>query len=84
MASKHPDERKLIASIAANHRWAHEDPTEHAERARQNIETRFDDEVDPDRVLDPADRAIRAKRAKTAYFKTLALRSAQARRRKAS
>jgi hypothetical protein len=42
------------------------------------------DQVDPERVLDPAERARRALHAKKSYFTTLALKSAQARRRKAA
>lgn len=80
MASHDPAERKQIASIAALERWAREDPTEQAERARQRIEKRFDAIVDPEGVLDPAERAKRATRAKSAYFKRLALKSAQVRR----
>jgi hypothetical protein len=41
-------------------------------------------QVDPDRTLDPAERARRANHAKKAYFARLALKSAQARRRKAA
>ncbi|CAN5898656.1 hypothetical protein BH23ACT5_BH23ACT5_10360 [soil metagenome] len=40
---------------------------------------RFEDQVDPDRVLLPAERARRAEHAKKAYFTRLALKSAQAR-----
>lgn len=80
MASHDPDDRKTIASIAALTRWAHEDPAAQAERASRNIDKRFDDLVDPNRELSPDERARRAARAKTAHFKRLALKSAQARR----
>jgi hypothetical protein len=43
---------------------------------------RFDDEVDPGRELPEAERRRRADQAKKAYFTRLALRSAQARRRR--
>ncbi len=45
--------------------------------------SRFEAEVDPDGVLDPQERAIRAAHARKAYFARLALKSAQARRRRA-
>jgi hypothetical protein len=38
--------------------------------------------VDPDNVLDPAERAVRAAHARTAYFTRMALKSSQARRKK--
>jgi hypothetical protein len=43
---------------------------------------RFLDEVDPDRVLPEAERLRRAEHARSAYFSKLALKSAQARRRR--
>ena len=43
--------------------------------------SRFEDEVDPNRVLSEAERQRRAEQAKKAYFTRLALRSVQARRR---
>lgn len=48
--------------------------------ARDAFMARFEDEVDPDRVLPEAERARRAVHARKAYFTKLALRSAQARR----
>jgi hypothetical protein len=76
-----PD-RYLAASIAANTRWAHEPDRSAATRpARAAFEKRFEEEVDPDGKLAPAERARRAANAKTAYFHRLALKSAKARRR---
>ncbi|VEG42719.1 Uncharacterised protein [Mycolicibacterium flavescens] len=43
----------------------------------------FEREVDPEGVLTPTERAQRAEHARKAHFKRLALKSAQARRRKA-
>lgn len=43
---------------------------------------KFEREVDPDGVLAPAERARRAAHARKAYFARLALKSAQARRRR--
>ncbi|WP_244975579.1 hypothetical protein [Mycobacterium kubicae] len=44
---------------------------------------KFERQVDPDGELSPAERAKRAEHARKAYFKRMALKSAQARRRKA-
>jgi len=44
---------------------------------------RFIDEVDPGRVLPEADRLRRAESARKAYFASLALKSAKARRARA-
>jgi hypothetical protein len=43
---------------------------------------RFEREVDPDGVLDPAKRAIRAEHAKKAYFLRLSALGAKARARR--
>jgi len=76
--------RFLAASIAANTRWAHEPDRAAATRpAREAFERRFEDEVDPRRILSSAERSRRAANAKKAYFHRLALKSAQARRAKA-
>ncbi|MGH3968892.1 MAG: hypothetical protein ACRET2_07960 [Steroidobacteraceae bacterium] len=43
---------------------------------------KFEQQVDPDGELSPAERAKRAANARKAYFARLALKSAQARRRR--
>lgn len=43
---------------------------------------RFDDQVDPDRVLSPAERARRAEAARKLYFARLALKSSLSRAKK--
>jgi hypothetical protein len=50
--------------------------------ARAAFLDRFEREVDPAGVLDPAERARRAEHAKKAHFLRLALKSAQVRARK--
>lgn len=81
MSSVDASDRYLAASIAANTRWAREPDRSAATRpARDAFERRFEDEVDPDRTLSPAERARRAANAKRAYFHRLALKSAQSRR----
>ena len=51
--------------------------------ARKAFNQRFLDEVDPDRTLPETERNRRATAARKAYYARLALKSAQARRRKA-
>jgi hypothetical protein len=80
MAAHDPSDRSRIASIAALERWSREDPTAQADRARRNIEKRFELQVDPDGTLEPAERVKRAARAKQAHMQRMALKSAQARR----
>ena len=72
----------MRARLAAHMLHANVDPREHTEPARRAFMARFEDQVDPDRVLSAAERARRAEHAKKAYFTRLALKSAQARRRK--
>lgn len=76
-----PSERILRAKLAAHTKWATTDPVEGTAAARAAFLDRFEDQVDPDRVLDPVERARRAASARKAYFTRLALKSAQARRR---
>ena len=85
MPAKTPAERSLIGSIGANTSWARTaDRSARTRNGRAKFDQRFEDEVDPDRVLDPAERALRAAHARRAYFQRLALKSAQARRKAAS
>lgn len=78
-----PAQRSMRARIAASVRWSKTDDREAATRAaRQAFLDRFEQEVDPDGVLDPAERAIRAGHARKAYYSRLALKSSRARRAK--
>ncbi|PZS03652.1 MAG: hypothetical protein DLM56_08680 [Pseudonocardiales bacterium] len=52
--------------------------------ARKAMLDRFDRQVDPDGLLDPADRARRAEHARKAYYTRLALQSVAARRARSS
>ena len=80
-----PTERSLRAQIAAHESWAHtEDRTARTSAARKAALDRFENEVDPEGVLLPEERARRAEHARKAYFLRLALKSAQARKRRAS
>lgn len=78
--------RSLLAKIASHESWAKtDDRSARTAPARAAFLDRFERQVDPDGTLDPAERAKRAKHARTAHFHRLALRSAEARRaRKAS
>lgn len=79
-----PSERALRARLAAHTKWAGtSDRTAATQPARDRFLKRFEDEVDPDGTLDPAERAIRAEHARRAYFTRLALKSAKSRRKKA-
>ncbi|MEX0666328.1 MAG: hypothetical protein WD598_16360 [Acidimicrobiia bacterium] len=77
-----PTERTLQARAAAHSRWARQDPKAGTAPARAAFLERFDNEVDPNRELPPDERARRAQHARKAYFAGLALKSAQARRRR--
>jgi len=79
------EQRVLRARLAAYASHANcADPQERTARAREAFNQRFEDEVDPDRILDPADRARRAEHARRAYFTRLALKASRARQRKAA
>ncbi len=75
-----PAERTARARLAAHTLHSRVDSTVHTEPARRAFLERFEQAVDPDKVLPPAERRRRAEHAKKAYFTRLALRSARARR----
>lgn len=77
-----PAERTLRARLAAHAKWATTDPVDGTAKARAAFLERFERQVDPDGVLDPAERQRRAEHARKAYFARLALQSAAARRRR--
>jgi len=72
--------RSMRARKAAHVRWANTDSAKASEDARRRILDRFEDQVDPDNVLTPAERVKRAEHARKAHFAGLALASAKARR----
>lgn len=77
--------RKQIAQIAANSRWALEpDRAAATQPARDAMFRKFEDQVDPDRVLAPDERAKRVENARSAYYQRIALKSAASRRAKAA
>ena len=76
-------DRSSIARLAAHSRWAkEEDRSAATQAARDGLQRRFEDQVDPDRTLPVEERAKRADSARRAHFQRLALKSAQARRAK--
>ena len=71
----------LAARIAVHSSWASTpDRAARTAPARAAFNKRFEDEVDPDRVLPEDERAIRAEHARRAHYLRLALKSANARR----
>lgn len=84
MSKYSESERRLRASMAAHESWAKtDDRSARTEPARQALLARFEQQVDPDGILDPAERAKRAEHARQAHYKRLALKSAKARRERA-
>lgn len=78
-----PAKRRAAAKVAAHTRWAHEDDRRAAtQAARDGLQRKFEDQVDPDRRLDPQERARRAESAKRAHYTRLAQKSAESRARK--
>lgn len=72
MPSTNPDERRLVASIAAHESWAKTpDRAARTAPARHALEAKFLAEADGD--------PIRAEHLRRAHFKRLALKSAQVR-----
>ena len=66
--------------IGAHSRWAREEDRSAATQpARDGMYRRFEDEVDPERRLPADERAKRVENARRAYYKRLAMKSAQAR-----
>ena len=72
-----PAERSLRARIAAL--ACHAQGKTNTVAARAAFESRWDRQVDPDRLLDPSIRQTRAAAARRLYFARLALASSRAR-----
>jgi hypothetical protein len=78
-----PAERSLRSQIAAHESWARTpDRSQRTANARKAMLDKFERQVDPDGELPAAERAKRAQHARKAHFKRMALKSAQARRRR--
>jgi hypothetical protein len=84
MAATSPQDRSLISRIGAAQSWANtKDRAQRTAPGRQKFDQRFEKQVDPDGVLTPDERRRRADHARKAYFLSLALKSAKARRARA-
>jgi hypothetical protein len=82
LPARNPSDRALIASIAGNQSWANTaDRAARTEAPRKAFLDRFEQQVDPS-ITDPASRSAAAENLRRAYYKRLALKSAQARRAK--
>lgn len=76
-------ERSIRGRIGAYTRWANTEDRYMATRpAREGFYAKFEREVDPEGRLTPQERTKRAEFARKAYYQRLALKSAQARRRR--
>lgn len=75
--------QSLGGQIGAHMRWANcTDRTAATAPATKAFLDRFERDTDPEGVLDPVERGIRATHLRKAYFARLALKSAQARARR--
>lgn len=84
MSELTPELRAQRARIAAHTKWANTDPVEGTKAARAAFLSKFEQQADPDGVLDPVELARRVKHLKKAHFARLAYLSAQARRGRSS
>lgn len=74
-----PTTRSLAAQVAAHESWARTpDRAARTARARAALQARFEDEVDPNRELDPEERERRVQHARSAHYARLALKRHQA------
>lgn len=75
-----PEQRRTLGALGAAISWANTaDPKSRTAPARRAFEARFEKQVDPDGVLDPAERARRAGQALKAHMLRLAYASSRAR-----
>lgn len=79
-----PEQRSMRGRIAAHAMHARNDSRETTAAGRKAFLSRFEAEVDPDRVLPAAERQRRAEHARKSYFARLSLQSAKARRKDAA
>ena len=77
-----PEQRTLRARLGARAMHARHDPRQTTAAGRAAFLSRFEREVDPDYVLEPAERQRRAGQALQAHMSRLALASSKARGRR--
>lgn len=71
--------------IGAHRKWAMtEDRSAATQAARDGLYRRFEDEVDPDRILPADERAKRVENARKAHYLQLAMKSVAARKGRAA
>jgi hypothetical protein len=75
-----PSERSQRSRLAAHVLHSRYDSRELTQAARDKFQSRFENEVDPNRILPEKERLRRAEHARKAYYTALALKSAKARR----
>jgi hypothetical protein len=76
-------ERRIVAQIAAHESWARTgNRSARTLPARMALKEKFAREADPDNKLAPAERAKAAESLRKAHYARMALKSAQARRRR--
>lgn len=74
----------MRARLAAHKSWANtDDPSARTAPARAAMRQRFEDQVDPDRVLSESERARKADHEFRSYMAGLAFKASRARQRKA-
>jgi hypothetical protein len=78
-----PAERTLRGRLAAHTLHARRDSRQTTANGRAAFLARFEAEVDPEGLLDPAERSRRAEQARRAYFTRLSLAALTARRARA-
>ncbi|MCV7251215.1 hypothetical protein H7J86_03490 [Mycobacterium hackensackense] len=75
----------MLGRIGAYKSWANTpDRAARTAPARRALLDKFEQQVDPDGALTPAERATRAAYARKEYFQRLALKSARVRRSRAA
>ncbi|MBV9291078.1 MAG: hypothetical protein JO222_01415 [Frankiales bacterium] len=80
-----PEEARQRGSLGAHVRWAQTaDRSAATAAARAAALERFEREVDPDGLLPPEERALRAKHAKAAHMRRMSMAAAKARRERRS
>jgi hypothetical protein len=85
VSAKDPQDRALIARLAANERWGRTaDRTAATAPARQGLRAKFAREIDPDGTLDPAELERRVSQLHRAHMQRLSLLAKNARRARAA
>lgn len=83
MSAEKSRPHQVAGRIGAHRKWATtEDRSAATQAARDGLYRRFEDEVDPDRVLLPEERAKRVESARRAHYARIAMKSAASRRAK--